>query len=144
MRAGIALEERRLPDAPPVPVGAARVLVVEDDPGLARLLTATLDIDGYAATVTDSALGATALARRLRPNVILLDLALPYRSGASWLAELKADADLRAIPVIIVSAFVDTLPADRPVMAADVIWKPFSPQELLDVLGALTRQDAAC
>ena len=113
-----------------------KALVVEDDPGLAGLLSTTLAGGGYAVTVTDSALGAAELTRRVRPDVILLDLALPYRSGASLLAELKADPDTAAIPVIIVSAFTDTLAAERRALAADVIQKPFSPLALLDTIHA--------
>ena len=67
------------------------VLVVEDDPGVAALLAEVLAGAGYAPTTTDSALGAVALARRLRPAVVLLDLGLPYRSGGALLGDLKAD-----------------------------------------------------
>ena len=121
-----------------------RVLVIEDDPRLTILLTMVLSGGGYAVAPLDSALGAVALARGLRPAAIVLDLGLPYRSGASLLAELKADPDTAHIPVIVVSALAETLPEDRRALAAAVLPKPFSPRELLDVLGALTRQDAPC
>lgn len=108
-----------------------RVLVIEDDPESSGLLTAALESDGYAVTAQESAFGARDLVHRLRPDVILLELALPYRSGASLLAELKADPDAASIPVIVISSFTDCLTVERRAMAADVIPKPFDPRALL-------------
>ncbi len=143
-RAGTALVERHGLDALSVQARAPRVLVIEDDPRLMILLTMVLSGGGYAVAPLDSGLGAVALARALRPAAIVLDLGLPYRSGASLLAELKADPDIARIPVVVVSALVETLPEDRRALAAAVLPKPFSPRELLDVLGARTQQDTAC
>ena len=72
-----------------------RILIVEDDPGCRALLQAIFVSHGFRVTSTDSVLGAPELIERLRPDVIVLDLALPYRSGASWLVELKADPENR-------------------------------------------------
>ena len=108
-----------------------RVLVVEDDPAFASLLTHLLDGDGYAVTATDSALGAVGLVRRLRPRVILLDLALPYRSGVSLLDKLKADRGTRDIPVVVVSGFTEWLTDERRATAAAVLAKPCAAGELL-------------
>ena len=110
------------------------ILVIEDDPDHQRLLIDVLELAGYAVTATDCALGAAALARRLQPDLILLDLALPYRSGALLLAELKADPRTATIPVIVVSAFTDALPDKRRARAAAVISKPFSPLALLEAV----------
>ena len=113
-----------------------RVLVIEDDPGVQRMLGTILGLEGYAVTATDSALGAASLARRLRPDVILLDLGLPYRSGASLLAELKADPGTAPVPVLVVSGMAEILSDQRRALAADVIAKPFSPGDLLGAVGA--------
>ena len=116
------------------------VLVVEDDAGVAALLTDLLAGAGYAPTTTGSALGAAALARRLRPAAILLDLGLPYRSGGTLLGDLRADPALAAVPVLVVSALADALPPARRALAAGVVAKPFSPAALLAaVRGALAR-----
>ena len=123
--------------------GPRRVLVIEDDPDISTLLRTILEGGGYAVTARESALGACGLVRTLRPNVILLDLALPYRSGASLLAELKADSDTAAIPVIVVSAFAERLTTERRALAAAVIPKPFSPRELLDAIRAVRRPRGA-
>ena len=77
------------------------ILVVEDDPDLILFLGELLTSAGYRVAAVDSTLGTAALIRRERPAAILLDLGLPYRSGVSLLAELKAQPDTTAIPVII-------------------------------------------
>jgi CheY-like chemotaxis protein len=110
------------------------VLVVEDDPEVAALLADVLAGAGYAPAATDSALGATALVRRLRPAAVLLDLGLPYRSGGALLEDLKADSATAGVPVLVVSALADTLPPARRALAAGVVAKPFSPAALLAAL----------
>jgi CheY-like chemotaxis protein len=102
------------------------VLVIEDDPGIRDLLTDTLQSDGYVVTSTESALGAATLVRRLLPRVILLDLGLPYRSGGALLHDLKTDPATADIPVLVVSAFVESLTPERRALATAIIPKPFS------------------
>ena len=113
---------------------ARHILVVEDEPHVSALLADTLLDHGYAVTAIDSALGTLDLARQLRPCAILLDLGLPYRSGALLLADLKADPATAHIPVIIVSALTELLAPDRRVLAAAVIAKPFETPALIDAL----------
>jgi DNA-binding response OmpR family regulator len=72
-----------------------------------------------------------ALARRLRPAVILLDLGLPYRSGGALLEDLKADPATAGVPVLVVSALAADLSPARRALAAGVVAKPFSPAALL-------------
>ena len=112
-----------------------RVLVVEDDAIFADLLTQVLSEAGFAVTATDSVLRTAALVRRVRPDVILLDLGLPYRSGASLLAELKANPRTAAIPVLIVSGSAEALTPERRAMAAAVIDKPPELDALVAAVG---------
>ena len=102
-----------------------RVLVVEDDAALAAVWAQALADAGYAVRKRESALGVAALVRAWRPDVVLLDLGLPYRSGASLLAELKAAPATAAIPVVVVSAAPETLPPASRGLAAAVLPKPF-------------------
>lgn len=126
--------------APPgVPMKRPRAMVIEDDPGCRELLTRLLDSEGYAVTATDSALGAAALVRWLRPQVVVLELALSYRSGATLLANLKADPRTAHIPVIMVSAMPELLVGERRAMAADVIGKPLDVRAVLDAVRATGR-----
>ena len=108
-----------------------RVLVIEDDPELVAVMTEVLAEEGYDVTSTQSALGAAALAARLHPDLIVLDLGLPYRSGASLLAEFKATASTADIPVLVVSGIAQTLRGQRRAMADAVLPKPFGIRELL-------------
>jgi CheY-like chemotaxis protein len=104
------------------------VLVVEDDPATPGLLELVVRLEGYAATGVESALGAAAIARGERPCAVLLDLALPFRSGASLLDALKDDPATVAIPVIIVSAPADaTASAHRPAHSHRPSRSPGSP-----------------
>ncbi len=113
------------------------MLIIEDDPGHARLLAYVCGDAGYAVTRLDSAFGALAVAQQLRPDVILLDLGLPYRSGASLLAELKAHPATAQIPVVVVSAIAPTLSAKRAAQADAVVPKPFAPEVVLDTVDAV-------
>ena len=110
--------------------GARRALIVEDDEGIAELWALVLGEDGFVVERRDSALGLAALLRAWRPDVVLLDLGLPYRSGAAVLADLKADPQTAAIPVVVVSAAPDTLPAEHRSRAAAVLRKPVGLQAL--------------
>jgi CheY-like chemotaxis protein len=110
-------------------------LMIEDDPAFADLPAHLLEGDGFAVTVIDSILGVPALARRLRPSVILLDLGLPYQSGAAALAKLKVDRRTARVPVVV-SAFPGVWSAERRAMAAAVLSKPLDPLALLEIVRA--------
>jgi DNA-binding response OmpR family regulator len=113
---------------------APLVLVVEDDPGTADLLQDLLTDAGYRVLCLDSALGVHATVRRLHPAAVVLDLALPYRSGGSLLGDLKADPATAPVPVIVVSAHTEALPSPLAALAAAVIAKPFDATGLLAAL----------
>lgn len=117
-----------------MPAEPHRILVVEDDPPCRALISTSLSAVGFEVTVTDSALSASQLISRLQPSVILLDIALPYRSGAAWLADLKADAQTADIPVVVVSALPEMLTDERRALAAAVVSKPFNPRALAQLV----------
>ena len=110
---------------------------MEDDAATARLRAYILDDAGYQVSTMDAAVGAPGFAGRLGPDVILLDVGLPYRWGASLLAELKADPATARIPVIVVSGISEVLMSDRAAGADAVVAKPFSPQALIDIVEAV-------
>ncbi|HEX2184911.1 MAG TPA: response regulator [Chloroflexota bacterium] len=114
-----------------------RVLIIEDDPHIKDLLSDVLTAEGYEVTAADSVLGAATLIRRLRPCALLLDLGLPYRSGASLLTDLKSDPETAQIPVIVVSALPETLTPERRAMTATVLTKPISIRDLLKAVDAV-------
>src|SRR6266496_1364041 len=81
-----------------------RVLIVDDDPNIRRMMIAALKREGY--SFFEAANGAEALdiMRREHPNVVVLDLMMPIVSGWDVLKERSNDPDLLSIPIIIVSA----------------------------------------
>jgi CheY-like chemotaxis protein len=112
------------------------VLVVEDDPDTGALLSDLLGDAGYAVQVEDTAFGVLGEVGRLRPCVIVLDLGLPFRSGAALLADLKANPITAHIPVVVVSALLETLPRERAALAATLLAKPFDGPDLLAAVQA--------
>jgi CheY-like chemotaxis protein len=109
------------------------LLVVEDAPLIRELLATVFAHAGYQVTALESALGALDLIRRLRPVAVVLDLGLPYVSGAHLLAELRADPDpaVRRVPVVIVTAYADALTDERRAQADAVLDKPVRLRDLV-------------
>ena len=116
-----------------------RVLIIEDDEAVGEVLAAALRDEGYAVEATGAAIGALALVRRLEPHAVVLDLGLPYRSGASLLAELKAHRDTAGTPVVVVSEIAEILPPHRRAQAAAVLEKPVDLDALLGAVRAAVR-----
>jgi DNA-binding response OmpR family regulator len=117
-----------------------RALIVEDDHHFRELLAQLFQEEGYAVETADSILGVPGLIESWRPSVVLLDLGLPYRSGASLLADLRADPRTKDVPVVVVTAQPEALTPERRSMADDVIEKPPDIPTLLEaVRGACQR-----
>ena len=96
----------------PALLGTAEVLLVEDDPGDVLLTTDALEdchlglnlhVVGDGEDAMRFLRGAGEFAARPRPALVLLDLNLPRRGGLEVLADLKADPDLRTIPVVVLT-----------------------------------------
>ena len=84
---------------------AKTVLVVEDNELNMKLFHDLLEANGYNIVQTRSGLEAIDLAREHRPDLILMDIQLPEVSGLEVTKWLKEDDELRAIPVVAVTAF---------------------------------------
>jgi CheY-like chemotaxis protein len=101
------------------------ILVVDDDTDSRALLELALLESGYAVDTAVNGLEALRSARRRRPRVILLDLAMPVMDGFTFRHEQLRDDALKAIPVICVSGRHDALPVARRMSIAGCIPKPF-------------------
>ena len=114
---------------PPTPERRPTVLVCDDEPVLRMLVRATLDRGNY--TVVEACDGDEALARAgsEHPDLILLDMMMPGRSGSDVLRELRADPLTAETPVIMLTARAQA--TDREAMnvagADHYLTKPFSP-----------------
>lgn len=84
---------------------AKTVLIVEDNDLNMKLFNDLLQANGYATLQTKDGREAIALARANRPDLILMDIQLPEISGLEITRMLKSDEELKAIPVIAVTAF---------------------------------------
>ena len=122
---------------------SARLLIVEDDPSLARGLGDNFRAEGYEVSLVargDQALNAV---REVRPDLLVLDIMLPGRSGLEVLRELRATGS--RLPVLVLTAKGDVV--DRVVGlelgADDYLPKPFAVRELLARVRALLRRAEA-
>ena len=80
------------------------ILVVDDDPDIARFVEVNLRSAGYDVAVAGDGEEALEKAAELRPDLVLLDVMMPVMDGFEMLAELKGDPSIAAIPVIMVTA----------------------------------------
>jgi two-component system, cell cycle response regulator DivK len=82
-----------------------KILIVEDNDLNLKLFRDLLEAHGYETFETKDGNEALSIARNIRPDLILMDIQLPEISGLDITKRLKADADVRHIPVIAVTAF---------------------------------------
>lgn len=109
------------------------ILIVEDDPTIGRMLAATLEAEGFSATIASSGEEGIARAMRDMPQLLLLDLLLPGMDGFAVVKHLRGNIKTSHIPVVILSARHDTADKVRAFASQvdDYLTKPFNTDELL-------------
>jgi diguanylate cyclase (GGDEF)-like protein len=122
--------------------GGERVLVVDDDPDIARFVEVNLRTYGYEVHVASDGLQALDKALELRPELILLDVMMPHMDGFEVAQRLRSDSRTRNVSIIMLTA--KAMSADKVLGltagADDYIIKPFDPIELVArVKGVLRR-----
>ncbi len=121
---------------------SAQILVVEDERDIAALVAYHLTREGFRVRTVASGDEALEAVRADRPDLVVLDLMLPERSGYEVLAELRRRDEMRDVPVVVLTARREE--ADRikglELGADDYMTKPFSPQELVLRIGAVLRR----
>jgi two-component system response regulator MprA len=122
---------------------AERVLVVDDDPPLRRMLARTLSAEGFEVTVAADGGAALVEVQRSAPDVIVLDVAMPAIDGLSVCRRLRG----KGLPTPILMLTARDAVADRvaglQAGADDYLVKPFAVPELVARLHALTRRGRA-
>ena len=117
------------------------VLIVEDDPGIARVIRLYLEQAGHCVTSADDGAAGLKMAREAKPDLIVLDMMLPSLDGLEICRALRQESD---VPIIMVTARVSE--ADRlaglDLGADDYVLKPFSPRELAARVRAVLRRTA--
>ena len=125
----------------PVTTTTPRVLIIEDDPNVAEVVTRYLEREGYVVEAADDGLQGLERALSDPPDLVVLDLMLPALSGLEVCRRLRAKAP---IPVIMLTARgeeVDRI-AGLELGADDYVAKPFSPRELTARVKAVLRRAA--
>ena len=107
----------------------ATVLICDDEPSLRELIRISLD-GPYEFVEADDGEESLELARRVRPDVVILDMMMPRRNGLEVLTALRQEKDLADTPVIVLTAQPAT--RDQALRAgADVVMvKPFEPEQI--------------
>lgn len=110
------------------------VLVVDDEFGIRDVLEDLLGDEGYRTTSAPNGEVALEKMRAERPDLVLLDYMMPVMNGATLVETMQRSADLRTVPVVLMSASASS--AWRNLPAAAYLPKPF---ELTQVLGVITQ-----
>jgi DNA-binding response OmpR family regulator len=110
-----------------------RVAVVDDDPGIVKVISVILKTNGFEVIDALNGIKALAMVKSELPDVVLLDIMMPDVDGFEVCRQLKDDPSTRDIPVIFVSAKtgLDHVEKGKELGAADYIIKPFAPAVLI-------------
>jgi CheY-like chemotaxis protein len=121
-------------------VAAVRILVCDNEPALRALVRATLE--GYEIVEAKDGDESVELAASAEPDLVILDMMMPGRTGLEVIAELRADPAKATLPVVMLTARAQA--GDRAAAesagANRFLTKPFSPAELLQTVEELLKQ----
>jgi two-component system, OmpR family, response regulator VicR len=122
------------------------VVCIEDEPEMIDLIRLILGRRGFELTGAMGGREGLEAVRRVRPDLVLLDLMMPDMDGWDVYQQMKADDDLKDIPVIIVTAkaqSIDKVLGLHIAKVDDYVTKPFGPQELLQSVEKVLGTQAA-
>jgi DNA-binding response OmpR family regulator len=120
---------------------AATVLVADDDTDILRFVEINLRLEGFEVVTAQDGPDTLAKAVAIQPDLVLLDVRMPGMDGYTVCTRIRADANLAAVPVVIVTANYGAaeVEAARRAGADDFLVKPFLPATLLDLAKTLLR-----
>jgi DNA-binding response OmpR family regulator len=117
---------------------AKKILIMDDDPTIADLLTEALADEGYETHMTTQSLRFYDAVREHQPDLVLLDLMMPYLDGRDELKLMAMGVD-RRIPVIVVTAYLGAVNEEQEFRQAGVVhivYKPFDLDKLVELVKA--------
>jgi DNA-binding response OmpR family regulator len=120
-------------------VTESKIVVVEDDQQLREIIAETLREDGYAVETADNGKAALGLVRRFTPDLLLIDLMMPYMNGEEFTAHVRKIAGLESVPIIVVSAARRGPELGARIGAVEYLSKPFDLFELSERINRLLR-----
>lgn len=113
---------------------AATILVVDDDESIRELLRLHLGAAGYDVQVAPDAIAAGYMVLRHPPDLIISDVRMPHMDGFEFIAALKADRTLPAIPVIFLTSVEDGDVRGKELGAVGYVTKPVRADRLLEIV----------
>jgi two-component system alkaline phosphatase synthesis response regulator PhoP len=116
-----------------------KILVVDDEPGILKLVTSYLKKEGYQVYTATDGPGALKAARAFKPDLIVLDIMLPGMDGIEVLTRLRRESDVYVIMLTAKTEETDRV-VGLTVGADDYVTKPFSPRELVARVKAALRR----
>jgi two-component system cell cycle response regulator DivK len=110
-----------------------RILVVEDQEDNRRIVRDLLTATGYELIEAQDGEAGIRLAKEQRPDLILMDIQLPVLDGYEATRRIKADPELRAVPIVVVTSYALSGDEQKAIAAGcdAYVAKPFSPRQLL-------------
>jgi CheY-like chemotaxis protein len=118
------------------------ILVVEDDPQVARLISLVLQRSGHASQVVADGQSALDSARQQKPSMIFADLTIKGMGGEQLCSTLKAQPDTKDIPYVVVSGDRDIAEKARQCGADDYMGKPFEFEDLIRLVNKYARAES--
>ncbi len=116
-----------------------RVLIVDDDPHIQKLMVKTIERQGYRVTSCSNGFEAGICVMRFRPHLIMLDLFMPYMNGFQVCRQLKSDPETAVIKIIAISGHATQSNIDKAMRcgADRFIKKPFAKAQLVQEMASL-------
>lgn len=121
----------------------ALVLVVEDDPRLAKLIARFLEHAGYETAQAADGIEAVDRALIQQPDLIVMDLMLPRLTGGEAAQRIKADPDTAHIPIVAISGVADAEGLAEVLPIDGVLVKPFDLEDLRNIAAELLNTASA-
>lgn len=121
----------------------SRILIVDDDPNIVQMLSDILTDEGYEVATATQSLRAFDRAKESQPDLILMDIMMPYLDGLDQIKLLSLDDDLKDIPIIVITAKARALEGIEDLRAlriVDYLYKPFEISDLLEKIGKALKE----
>jgi DNA-binding response OmpR family regulator len=120
----------------------AKILIAEDEPDIRELVAFTLRFAGYEVVTTSNGEEAVQMAAKELPDLILMDVRMPRMTGYDACRLLKADPELKDIPVVFLSAKgqESEIQTGLEAGAEEYLLKPFAPDQLTERVRAILRK----
>lgn len=120
-----------------------KILVVDDEPHIQKLIALRLKVNRFQVFTAGNGVEGLEIAKREKPDLILLDIMMPKMNGYEFLQKLKTMPSVRIIPIIMFTAKASQEDVDRAIAlgAIDYVIKPFDADRLLSKIYSVLGND---